>query len=230
MSLIELTPILCRSLPGAYIAVDGPDGSGKSTLVGNLASVLRDHKVPVEVVREPGSTYYGEKIRSLLLDHPPGGNVMDVRCELMLFMAARAQMAAEKIAPLKQAGVCILSDRSVASTFAYQVFDMEIMTTSEMWEIYRAAVPPSLQPQLFLLLNARADVLQTRRKPQADRIEIAGAAYHDRVCRGYNFFGSWLEASARRVDASPPALVVLKQVLSELEPYFFKHNQPAWQS
>ena len=109
---------LSKKLVGKFIVIDGPDGAGKTTQAMLLAEHLRAGGLEVRLVRDPGGTAIGDRIRQILLDRTHGE--MAVECELMLYMASRAQLAAEIIRPALAAGQCVLSDRYISSTIAYQ--------------------------------------------------------------------------------------------------------------
>lgn len=100
------------------MVLDGPDGSGKSTQLARLAQHCRESDVPLTQVREPGGTAVGEKIRQILLD--PANTSMSLRCEMMLYMASRAQLMDEVVRPALARGDFVLADRFISSTLAYQ--------------------------------------------------------------------------------------------------------------
>jgi dTMP kinase len=102
---------------GRYIAFEGIEGAGKTTVADRVASRLGALGHHVVRVREPGGTDVGEHIREVLLagDHQPLPMT-----EAVLFAAARAQLVAEKVAPALEAGSWVLSDRSAYSSLAYQ--------------------------------------------------------------------------------------------------------------
>ena len=103
---------------GLFITFEGIDGCGKSTQIRLLTAYLEDIGRPFLLVREPGGTVIGEKIRSILLDKE--NNEMSPAAELLLFEAARAQIVDEKIRPAIEAGTTVICDRFYDSTFAYQ--------------------------------------------------------------------------------------------------------------
>lgn len=109
---------LAEKLAGKFIVVDGPDGCGKSTQRDRLAQHLADKAVDVVLAKDPGGTEIGERIRHLLLNYDLGQ--FDVRCETFLFMASRAQLAGQIIAPALKAGKTVLCDRYISATIAYQ--------------------------------------------------------------------------------------------------------------
>ena len=99
-----------------YIALEGGDGSGKTTLSSALAARLRAHGHDVVEVREPGGTSLGEAVRELLLDSVH----VDPWAEVFLFAAQRAQLVREVVAPALSRGAWVISDRTYYSSIAYQ--------------------------------------------------------------------------------------------------------------
>ena len=102
---------------GKFIVLDGPDGCGKTTQTKLLAEYLKKQGVEVVKTHDPGGTAIGDKIRKLL---KYGSEGIDVRTEVMLFMASRAQLVAEVIEPALKKGKTVLCDRYISSTCAYQ--------------------------------------------------------------------------------------------------------------
>jgi dTMP kinase len=103
---------------GVFVTFEGIDGCGKTTQLKLAHEFLTNKNVPCAVTREPGGTAIGEKIRAIILS-PEHGEMID-RCELLLYMASRAQHAAETILPAMQRGAVVLCDRFADATFAYQ--------------------------------------------------------------------------------------------------------------
>ena len=103
---------------GLFITFEGIDGCGKSTQIRLVTEYLDALGKEYLLVREPGGTEIGEKIRSILLDKE--NNEMSPAAELLLFEAARAQIVDEKIRPAIEAGTTVICDRFYDSTFAYQ--------------------------------------------------------------------------------------------------------------
>ncbi len=105
-------------LPGKFIVLDGPDGSGKSAQLDLLATELQQLGLPIVRTRDPGGTAIGDHIREMLLGSHLAN--MDLRCETLLFMASRAQLVGEVIEPALQANKVVLCDRFISATCAYQ--------------------------------------------------------------------------------------------------------------
>ncbi len=167
---------LAEKLAGRFIVIDGGDGTGKSTQLNLLAEYLRGEGVALRQVRDPGGTAIGEKIRQILLDNAHGE--MAVRCELMLYMASRAQLASEVIAPALAGGQCVLADRYISSTVAYQgaggvdaeaVLDAGRLAVGKTW------------PDLTIVLDLPVEAGLARLKGQPDRMEAKDIAFHRSV-------------------------------------------------
>jgi dTMP kinase len=171
-----------RQLGGKFIVFDGPDGSGKSTQFRRLIEAANEAGLTVCEVREPGGTIIGERIRDVLLN--PDHDEMDVRCEMMLYMASRAQLVAEKIRPAKQRGELVLADRFVSSTLAYQGTAGGV-AMGEILSVGRVAIG-DCWPDLVVVFDVDEQTAATRLNPLLDRMEQKGSEYHARVRQGYH--------------------------------------------
>jgi dTMP kinase len=169
--------------PGLFIVLEGPEGSGKSTLQAPLADRMRACGVDPVVVREPGGTRAGEIARNALLDpeHP-----VSPLAELFLFLAARAELVSTVIAPALAAGRVVLSDRFVLSTDAYQMagrgLPPEVVTPAN-----RAAAA-GLEPDLTLILDLPPEVGRARQVAagkRLDRLDAESTELHRRVMAHY---------------------------------------------
>jgi len=109
---------LAQKYRGRFIALDGPDGAGKSTQQKLLADCLETGGADAVPCRDPGGTEIGDRIRSVLLDYDL--STMNVNCETLLFMASRAQLVSQIIRPALEANKTVVCDRFVTSTCAYQ--------------------------------------------------------------------------------------------------------------
>jgi len=167
---------LADQLAGRFIVVDGPDGAGKSTQVERLAGWLEAAGVPVVVTRDPGGTAIGERVREILLD--VGAGEMGVECEMMLYMASRAQLVAEVVRPALAAGKCVLCDRFVSATVAYQ--GAGGADTHDILTVARAAIGDTW-PDLTVILDIDAEAGLARTGGDPDRMEAKNAEFHRRV-------------------------------------------------
>ncbi len=172
---------LVRALPGRFIVFDGPDGSGKTTQINRLAAAARAAGLDPAVVRDPGGTHVGERIREILLEH--SHEDIGARTEMLLYMASRAQLVDLRIAPALHAGRCVLADRFYASTLAYQGTAGGVPAE----EIMQAAMIAcgEHRPDLTVIFDVDEDTAAARLSPLLDRMEAKGRAFHARVRRGY---------------------------------------------
>lgn len=180
-----------QTLRGRFIVFDGPDGSGKSTQFRRLVDLAEDHGVGVCEVREPGGTHIGEDIRKVLLD-PSVKEEVDVRCEMLLFMASRAQLISQKIKPALAARQLVLADRFISSTLAYQG-TAGGLPIADILKVGQVALGQHW-PDLVVVFDVDEETAATRINPllrqrefdaDKDRMEAKGAAFHRRVRQGY---------------------------------------------
>lgn len=171
---------LARKLAGKFIVVDGPDGAGKSTQIASLAAWLANQAVPLATTRDPGGTAIGDRIRRILLD--PGAGEMSAACETMLYMASRAQLVAEVIRPALADGKCVLCDRFISATLAYQgaagVNGDEILAVAEV------AVGRTW-PDLTIILDVDSQTGLSRIRGRPDRMEAKTLEFHFRVRQAF---------------------------------------------
>ncbi len=182
---------------GAFLALEGPEGAGKTTQARLLVDYLRGQGREVVSVREPGGTPVGEQIRALLLD--PGREV-DPGAEMLLFAAARAQLVARVIAPALRAGRDVVADRYVDASLAYQGVGRGLGI--EVVRSVNAVATGGVLPDLTLLLDidvatglerARGETRVRAAVGEAvasdrvagDRMEDEVVAFHQRVREGF---------------------------------------------
>ncbi len=166
---------------GIFITFEGAEKSGKSTQARLLCAYLRRRGRKTLFIREPGSTVIGEKIRRVLLDRRH--DRMSVPAEMLLYMAARAQLVEEVIRPALAKGVVVVCDRFLDSTIAYQGFGCGL-GVDVLRRIGRIATG-GLTPDLTLLLDFRQSGQHLKNEKARDRIEARPDAFHRRVKRGY---------------------------------------------
>lgn len=168
-------------LRGKFIVLDGPDGCGKTTQTKLLTDWMTRQDVDVATFREPGGTDIGEKIRRILLN--PEHIEMSTAAEVMLYMAARVQLWREKIGPALSDNKCVVLDRWLSSTCAYQGyaggFKMErvIAIATDCLEC--------TWPDLTVVLDLDLKTAAARLKKDLDRMEQKGDNYHQRVRQGF---------------------------------------------
>jgi len=180
-----LYEISCREKNrGKFIAIEGPEGCGKSTQVRELARYLSDRGFPVVVTREPGGTPFSEKIRNILL--ADSAEYVSPLAELFLYLASRAQHVMNLIVPSLKTGKVVITDRFSVATFAYQGYGRGIPL--KLIKKLNGLSSEGLEPDLTIVVDAdSAGGLKraARVKGKYDRLEKAGLNFHRRVRRGY---------------------------------------------
>src|SRR3989442_8735003 len=136
------------AMSGRFIALDGLDGTGKSTQCRLLADWLRSQGREVVTCRDPGGTPLGDALRTILLHHK---HEMTPAAEAMLFMASRAELVARVIRPALEAGRGVVSDRYLLANVVYQGHTGG-MSVDDLWEIGRRTTG-GLEPDLTLVLD-----------------------------------------------------------------------------
>ena len=156
-------------MSGIFITMEGPDGSGKSTQIELLKDYLSEKGYDIIVTREPGGTQISEKIRQIILDKE--NEKMSDMTELMLYVAARAQLVDEVIKPALDKNQVVISDRFVDSSAVYQGIARGL-GTKLVYEMNQYAI--SRMPDITFLLDLDAKEGIKRKKHQAalDRLEL----------------------------------------------------------
>jgi dTMP kinase len=188
------------------ITFEGPEGAGKSTAMAALSERLRSQGINVLTTREPGAGYLGEQIRSILLE----GADVDPKCELLLFLADRANHVSTVIRPAIEEGAIVLCDRFTDSTVVYQGYVQGIDP-----EFIRAAnlfATGGLFPDFTILFDLEPQVGLSRLHSR-DRIDRQPLEFHQRVRVG---FLREAHSEPRRwivLDASRPREQVVEAVV-----------------
>jgi dTMP kinase len=195
-----------HNYPGKLIAVEGLDGSGKSTQIVLLANYLKSLGLCMVLTREPGGTPIGDQVRKILLD--PANTALDPKAELLLYAASRAQHLKEIILPhLEDRGV-VLCDRFADATLAYQGYGRKL--DIDLIRALDRIVCAGLRPDVTILLDidAAAGVARARGRNNSRgleteaRFENEEIVFHDRVRQGYLVLARQEPERIRIVDAS----------------------------
>jgi dTMP kinase len=170
--------------PPMFITFEGLDFSGKSTQVGLLADALSRSGAKTLVLRDPGGTAIGERIRAVLLDR----ELLDMSdfTELFLFSASRSQLVQEIIKPALHAGTIVVCDRFYDSTTAYQGWGRGL-SLEAIKSINRVAAD-GLLPAITYFIDIPVSEIELRMKRQkagADRMEMSGRAFYERAREGF---------------------------------------------
>ncbi len=196
-----------------FISFDGIDGAGKSTQISLLANWLRANGKEVVTCRDPGSTPLGEKLRGLLLEHH--GTAIHRRSEMLMYMAARAQLVEEVIRPALAAGKCVISDRYLLANVVYQAHAGGL-SPAEVWQVGQVTVA-GIMPSLTFILDLPAATAATRFTRAPDRMESQGLEYMERVRQGFLLEAARQPEEIVVIDATTAAEVVHKNVVAAVE-------------
>ncbi len=205
---------------GLFITLEGGEGAGKSLQAGALGDRLRQQGMEVVVTREPGGTPLGERAREILLDAPQAGArlAVDPLAETLLFMAARAQLIADVIAPALASGAVVVCDRFADSTRAYQAFGrgVELQVIDEL----NAVAAQGIRPDLTVLLDLPVGdgLARTGEGGQADRFGREDESFHERVRRGYQTLAAREPDRWLVVDATQAPEVVTDEIWRRVGP------------
>lgn len=171
-------------MKGLFITFEGIDGCGKTTQIEMLSGDLQKEGIPFVLIREPGGTSIGEKIRTILLDKANSG--MDERTELLLYEAARAQIVKERIIPELRSGKVVICDRFYDSTIAYQGYARGLdLSEIDFLNNWSAA---GIKPDITFLLDLDEETAYRRRhgrSDEEDRLEAEGLSFMKKVRDGY---------------------------------------------
>jgi dTMP kinase len=164
-----------------FLSFDGVDGAGKSTQIRLLADALCQRGRKVVTCRDPGSTPLGERLRTILLDHHD--TPIHRRSEMLLYMAARAQLVEEVIRPALAAGSIVISDRYLLANVVYQGHAGGL-DPAEIWRVGEVTVAGVI-PRLVFLLDIPAAKAASRIQRAADRMEAQGLGFLEEVRQGF---------------------------------------------
>jgi len=168
-------------LPTRFIALDGIDGAGKSVQVARLAEWLRGRGRGVTTCRDPGSTPVGDAVRAILLERRDLH--LAPTAEMFLYMAARAQLVADVVAPALARGDWVVSDRYLLANIVYQGHAGGL----DPEEIRRvgAVATGGLLPDLVLVLDVDLETAARRLDRPLDKLESRGDGFRGRLRAGY---------------------------------------------
>jgi dTMP kinase len=193
-----------------FITLEGPEGSGKTSQLPLLAEYLREQGHQVITTREPGGTDIGEQVRTILTRLE--NTSMHPRTEILLFLAARAQLVEQCIRPQLEQGSLVISDRYGDATLAYQGYGHG--TDLHLLRQLLDFATGSLWPDLTILLDIDPELgLQRKRSGgEWNRLDAYTLAFHQRVYQGYR---EMAEQNPQRwvvIDAGQPFEEVQSQI------------------
>ncbi len=202
-------------MKGLFITLEGPDGSGKSTIIKLIQEYLLNKGIDFIQTREPGGTSIGEDIRHIILDNK--NTHMAAETEALLYAASRAQHVHEKIIPALEEGKLVLSDRFVLSSLAYQGVGRDL-GIDKVKSINDFALD-GLYPDLILFFHIDPEVTLKRKTigTSGDRLEKEGTDFHNKVYNGYMELLKLYPDKIKLIDASQSREQVFKSSIEKIE-------------
>ncbi len=193
-----------------FITLEGPEGSGKTSQIPILAEYLRYQGFEVVTTREPGGTPISDQIRDVLTSMKNTGMVP--RAEILLFLAARAQLVDQVIKPALADGKVVLCDRYGDSTLAYQGYghQLDLDTLKRMLTFATDGLKPDLT--LYLDIDVEAGLQRKIKKDEWNRLDAYEVAFHQRVRHGYHCLMADEPERWVMIDASQAMEHVQKQM------------------
>lgn len=198
-------------MKGYFLALEGPDGSGKSTAGDLIIEELNSLGYETVLTREPGGTDIGEQIRRILLSTE--NTEMSNITEALLYAASRAQHVEEKIRPSVEKGKVVISDRYVFSSLAYQGFSRDL-GIEKIMEVNKFAMN-GLYPDRILFFDIDPIKALERKfiDRDGDRLEIAGEEFHKKVFKGYKEAIKLYPKNVKIIDANKSVEEVYRQCI-----------------
>lgn len=200
---------------GKFITFEGCDGCGKSTQLKLLSDYLTARGIPHIFTREPGGGKISESIREILLN---GKNAeMTDECEALLYAAARVQHLADRVEPALQAGMLVICDRYVDSSFAYQAYGRGL-AKDFVAKINAFALEKYLpDATVFIDLTPEDAFARKHGADENDRLEQAGMAFHKRVYEGFDTLAKEDPARFIRVDGKQTPEGIFEETVAKLK-------------
>lgn len=194
---------------------EGPDGSGKTTILKNINKKLINLGYPIMLVREPGGTFISEQIREIIIDN--NNTEMNSKTECLLFAASRAQLVEEKIKPALNRGEIILCDRFVLSSLLYQGVGrgLGINEVKKINDFATGFIKPDLT--IFFNIDYKTALMRKRANFKADRLESEDFDFHKKIFDAYIDLAKKYKEDIKQVDASLSIEQVSENVLKLIE-------------
>ncbi|WP_226647430.1 dTMP kinase [Mesobacillus subterraneus] len=201
---------------GIFITIEGPDGSGKTTILQMLAENLVNEGYEVVATREPGGIEIAEQIRKVILD--PENTAMDPRTEALLYAAARRQHLAEKVKPALEEGKIVLCDRFVDSSLAYQGYARGL-GIDEVYSINEFAIE-NMMPAMTLYFDVAPEIglerINKNKGREVNRLDLEKLEFHQKVREGYTILADRFSERIVKVDASKDLDTVYEQAEAQI--------------
>ncbi|MCD3350744.1 dTMP kinase [Clostridium botulinum D/C] len=202
---------------GVFITLEGPDGSGKTTIVKMIEKYLKENNVDYISTREPGGINISEQIREIILDTK--NTEMDARTEALLYVASRRQHLAERVIPALKLGKIVICDRFIDSSLAYQGYARGI-GIDEVMSINEFAID-GYMPNLTLYLDIEPEIglkrISQNDKREVNRLDLEKLDFHKKVREGYFKVLEKYPNRINKINANQPIDKVFEDVKNYLK-------------
>lgn len=201
-------------MKGYFITLEGPDGSGKTSVTNKVCKKLEEMGYEIVHTREPGGIEIAEQIRNIILD--PKNTAMDAKTEALLYAASRRQHLVEKVFPALKEGKIVICERFLDSSLAYQGFGRQL-GFDEVLGINLFAID-NTYPDLTIYLDVDEEIGLSRLKDRSfkDRLDQESIEFHHRVSQGYKEVLKRFKDRIVIVDASEPIEKVVENTLNTI--------------
>lgn len=209
---------------GLFITIEGPEGSGKTTITQKLVHQLQLGGEKAIQTREPGGIDISEQIRKVIL--AKDNTAMDARTEALLYAAARRQHLVERIIPALEQGYIVLCDRFIDSSLAYQGYARNL-GIEEVYSINAFAIEGRL-PNLTLLFDIEPKLglerINKNEGREINRLDLENLEFHQKVREGYHILQEKFPERIYKVDASQSIEIVFQEVYTKVSELLANHR------
>lgn len=206
---------------GVFITLEGPEGSGKSTIIKLLEGYFNEKGIDYIATREPGGINIAEQIRNVILDKK--NTAMDGRTEALLYAASRRQHMAERVIPALKDGKVVICDRFIDSSLAYQGYAREI-GIDEVMKINEFAIE-GYMPDFTLYLDVEPEVglerIAKNKDREVNRLDLEKLDFHKKVREGYFILLGKYPDRIKKINAEGSIEVVFGEIKDILDKVYF---------
>ncbi len=202
-----------------FITLEGPEGSGKSSVMEKVYERLLSEGYEIVKTREPGGTPIGEQIRNVILNQ--GNTKMDIRTECLLFAASRRQHLVEKIWPSLKQGKLVFCDRYLDSSLAYQGYARKLGIDNVL--NVNLFATENTYPDLTLFFDVAPEIglerINKNHNREVNRLDVEKLEFHKNVYQGYITLLNMYPERIKRIDASKPFNEVVEDTYNLIKGY-----------
>lgn len=202
-----------------FITLEGPEGSGKSSVMEKVYERLLSEGYEIAKTREPGGTPIGEQIRNVILNQD--NTKMDIRTECLLFAASRRQHLVEKIWPSLKQGKLVFCDRYLDSSLAYQGYARKLGIDNVL--NVNLFATENTYPDLTLFFDVAPEIglerINKNHNREVNRLDVEKLEFHKNVYQGYITLLNMYPERIKRIDASKPFNEVVEDTYNLIKGY-----------